>query len=182
MDKDIELNFKQVKDVIKDIKNTLNDIKETEEYSSTGNNTGTIILSGTKKYETIKVYNDTIILPPEKVTLKRFYVYFTTFTSVTVTILGNIINTTPKKMYKLEIEYISPFMGWTVFSNEMDYTGDIDVDNLILWYNASDGDYYKYDSTPVFLDRMCLNNYNGTKTGYNYCINTDIDGIIESTP
>ena len=73
-------------------------------------------------------------------------------------------------------------MGWTVFSNEMDYTGDIDVDNLILWYNASDGDYYKYDSTPVFLDRMCLNNYNGTKTGYNYCINTDIDGIIEPTP
>lgn len=182
MDKDIELNFKQVKDVIRDMKNTLNDIKEIEEYSSTGDNTGTIILSGTTKYETIKVYNDTIILPPEKVTLKRFYVYFTAFTSATVTILGNITNVKPKKTYKLEIEYVSPFMGWSVFINEMDYKGDIDVDNLILWYNASDEDYYKYDSSPVFLDRMCLNNYNGTKTGYCYCTETDINGIIEPTP
>ena len=73
MDKDIELNFKQVKDVIKDIKNTLNDIKETEEYSSTGNNTGTIILSGTKKYETIELPNGILynIKSKETTTFKK---------------------------------------------------------------------------------------------------------------
>ena len=181
MDNDIKLNFKQVKDVIKDIKNDLDIIKEADGYSSTGNNTGTIILSGTKKYETIKVYGDTVVSPPETVTLKKFYVYFTTFTSVTVSILGGTINTKPKKTYRLEMEYISPFMGWSVFVDEMDYTGDIDVDDLILWYNASDFVYYKTDPKPVFIDRMGINNYDGTKLGYCYGRFAEIPDIYPPT-
>ena len=132
MDNDVKLNFNQLKKAIRYIKDDIDEIKKTDGYSSTGNNTGTITLSGTKKFETIKIYEDTIVCPPENVTLNRFYVYFTTFASVTVTVLGEQFITSPKKTYRLEMEYVSPFMGWNVSVTERDYTGDIDVDNLIL--------------------------------------------------
>ena len=181
MDNDVKLNFNQLKKAIRYIKDDIDEIKKTDGYSSTGNNTGTITLSGTKKFETIKIYEDTIVCPPENVTLNRFYVYFTTFASVTVTVLGEQFITSPKKTYRLEMEYVSPFMGWNVSVTERDYTGDIDVDNLILWYNASDISYYKYDTTPVFLDRMCLNNYDGTKSNYYYGTKSETYYVINPT-